>query len=75
MVAAWWPCTLYAVHPSISKPKVHSVPGLQLAEAERKRDEIGYKTLLYILAESIILLFDYVICTISWFKNIFLVSK
>lgn len=56
MVAAWWLCTLYAVHPSISKPKVHSVPGHQLAEAERKRDEIDHKKLLYTLAESIILL-------------------
>lgn len=54
MVAAWWPCTLYAEHPSISKPKVYSVPGHQLAEAERKKDEIDHKRLLYILAESII---------------------
>lgn len=56
MVAALWPCTPYAVHPSISKPEVHFVPGNQLAEAERKRVEIDGKKLLYILAESIILL-------------------
>lgn len=54
MAAAWWPCTPYAEHPSVSKPKFYSVPGHQLAEAERKRDEIDHKRLLCILAESII---------------------
>ncbi|KAM6138734.1 LOW QUALITY PROTEIN: syntabulin-like [Phoenicopterus ruber ruber] len=62
-IGAWLcGCGLVALHslrrtPFSIKPEVRSVPGHQLAEAERrKRDERGHKKLLYVLAESVVLL-------------------